>query len=178
MGSIRSRNKDGSGHLVMDFRYQGKRCREQTLLENTPVNMKRLQKILDKIEHEIASGTFVYAKYFPHSKRAAEFRPQPSSSYTGTPLFREFAELWMTENSVRWKRSVIMGYRYSLDGLLLPRFGHYEIGAIVKADILAFRTELCTSSGKGGKKRSPPRVNNIMKPLRGILVRGRTKLTY
>jgi len=169
MGSIRSRNKDGSGHLVMDFRYQGKRCREQTLLENTPVNMKRLQKILDKIEHEIASGTFVYAKYFPHSKRAAEFRPQPSSSYTGTPLFREFAELWMTENSVRWKRSVIMGYRYSLDGLLLPRFGHYEIGAIVKADILAFRTELCTSSGKGGKKRSPPRVNNIMKPLRGIL---------
>lgn len=169
MGSIRTRNKGGSGHLVIDFRYQGKRCREQTLLENTPANLKRLETVLKTIEREIGAGTFVYARYFPHSKRAAEFRPQPSSSHTGTPLFREFAEIWMTENSVRWKRSVIMGYRYSLDGLLLPRFGHYEVGAIAKADILAFRTELCTTPGKGGKKRSPSRVNNIMKPLRGIL---------
>lgn len=169
MGSIRTRNKDGSGHLVIDFRYQGKRCREQTLLENTPANLKRLETALNKIEREISDGVFVYAKHFPHSKRAAEFRPQPSSSHTGTPLFREMGEIWMTENSVRWKRSVIKGYRYTLDGLLLPRFGHYEVGAITKADILAFRTELSTTPGKGGRKRSPSRINNIMKPLRGIL---------
>ena len=170
MGSIRLRNiKGGSGHLVIDFRYQGVRCREQTLLEDTPANRSRLQKVLDKIEREIAAGCFVYAKYFPHSKTAEKFRPNPSQSHTGTPLFREFAETWIIENSPRWKRSVIISYRYTLDSLLLPRFGHYEVGAISKADILAFRTELSTAPGKGGKRRSPSRINNIFKPLRGIM---------
>lgn len=170
MGSIRARHtKDGNGHLVIDFRYQGVRCREQTLLEDTPSNRNRLQKVLDKIEREIADGTFVYAKYFPHSKRGEEFRPLPSSSHTGTPTFREFAETWMVENSARWKKSVIQGYRYSLDSLLLPRFGHYEVGAISKADILAFRADLTSMPGKGGKPRSPSRINNIMKPMRGIM---------
>ena len=170
MGSITVRkSKGGAGHLVIDFRYQGVRCREQTLLEDTPSNRSRLQKVLDKIEREIATGVFSYAKYFPHSKRAAEFRPLPSSSHTGTPLFRDFAEIWMSENVVRWKKSVIKGYRYTLENPLFPRFGHYEVGAITKADILAFRAELSTTLGKGGIKRSPSRINNIMKPLRGIL---------
>ncbi|MDT8376081.1 MAG: DUF3596 domain-containing protein [Mariprofundaceae bacterium] len=170
MGSIRLRKiKGGPGHLVIDFRYQGVRCREQTLLEDTPANRNRLQTVLDRIEREIAMGTFVYAKYFPHSKKGEQFRQQPSSSCTGTPLFRDFAETWMIENSAHWKRSVIQGYRYTLDGLLLPRFGHYEVGAVTKADILAFRTELTTMPGKGGKKRSPSRINNIMKPIRGIM---------
>ena len=170
MGSIRARKTNGgSGHLVIDFRYQGIRCREQTLLEDTPANRSRLQKVLDKIEKDIAAGNFVYAKYFPHSKTAEKFRPNPSQSHTGTPLFRDFAETWMNENSIRWKRSVIKGYRYTLDGLLLPRFGHYEVGAISKADILAFRTEQSTTPGKSGNKRSPSRINNIMKPMRGIM---------
>ena len=34
MGSINVR----SGCLYVDFRYQGKRCREQTLLTDTPAN--------------------------------------------------------------------------------------------------------------------------------------------
>ena len=122
-----------------------------------------------KSEREIAMGTFQYAKYFPHSPRAKKFVPQPSSSHTGTPLFRDFAETWMSENAAVWKRSVWEGYRATLDGILLPRFGHYEVGAITKADILAFRSELAQTPGKGGRPRSPSRINNIMKPLRGIM---------
>ena len=34
MGSIRARMDNGL--LFFDFRFQGQRCREQTLLENTP----------------------------------------------------------------------------------------------------------------------------------------------
>jgi len=170
MGSIRARKtKSGPGHLVIDFRYQGVRCREQTLLEDTPENRKRLKALLAKIEREIAIGSFQYTKYFPHSPRAKRFVPQPSSSHTGTPLFREFAEVWMVENAPRWKRSVIKSYRYTLDSLLLPRFGHYEVGAITKADILAFRNELATTPSRGGRPKSAARINNIFKPLRGIL---------
>ncbi len=170
MGSVRARGgKGGPGYLFLDFRYQGVRCREQTLLEDTPQNRKRLERLLRKIEREIAAGTFQYAKYFPNSPRARKFVPQPSKSYTGTPLFRDFAEIWMMENAPNWKASVVNLYRYTLDRELLPRFGHYEVGAITKADILAFRAELTRTPGKGGKPRSPSRINNIMKPLRSIM---------
>ena len=66
MPSIRSRTDNGL--LFIDFRYQGQRCREQTLLPDTPTNRKKLEKVLAKIEAEINAGTFVYANYFPNSK--------------------------------------------------------------------------------------------------------------
>jgi len=56
MGSIRSRN----GILFFDFRYKGSRCREQTLLEDTPANRERLQVFMEKIDREIKQGTFEY----------------------------------------------------------------------------------------------------------------------
>ncbi|QID17343.1 DUF3596 domain-containing protein [Nitrogeniibacter mangrovi] len=40
MGSIRKRADNGK--LFLDFRYRGKRCREQTDLDDTSANRKRL----------------------------------------------------------------------------------------------------------------------------------------
>ena len=65
MGSIRARQDNGL--LFFDFRFQGSRCREQTLLQDTPANRKRLQKALATIESEIKAGTFDYAMTFPGS---------------------------------------------------------------------------------------------------------------
>ncbi len=179
MGSIRARKtKHGPGFLVIDFRYQGVRCREQTLLEDTPANRKRLQKLLDRIEREIRLGTFQYTKYFPHSPRAKKFVPQPSFSHTGTPLFRDFAQTWLSENAVQWKRTVLEDYQTTVRELLNPRFGHYEVGAITKADILAFRSELAKMPGRGGRPRSPSRINNILKPLRGIMTEASDRFDF
>lgn len=69
MASIRTR-KDNEC-LFLDFYYRGKRCREQTALESTSANRKRLEKILNKIEEEIRLGTFDYARYFPSSRNVA-----------------------------------------------------------------------------------------------------------
>ena len=69
MGAIRARSK----LLFFDFRYQGVRCREQTKLADTPANRKRAVALLERMEAEILQGTFNYAAYFPHSKRAAFF---------------------------------------------------------------------------------------------------------
>ena len=66
MGSVRTLN--GRGTLFMDFRYLGKRCREYTALNDTPPNRKRLEKVLAKIEADIAAGTFDYAATFPNSR--------------------------------------------------------------------------------------------------------------
>jgi hypothetical protein len=63
MPSIRSRSDNGL--LFMDFRYLGKRCREQTLLPDTPANRKKLEKVLSRIESEIEASTFKYEVYFP-----------------------------------------------------------------------------------------------------------------
>lgn len=68
MGSVRVRPE--SGQLFLDFRYQGQRCREQTLLEDNPANRRRLEKALRAIEEQIAAGTFDYEARFPGSKRS------------------------------------------------------------------------------------------------------------
>jgi len=56
MGSIRL--SDTTGKLFLDFRFGHGRFREYTLLPDTPANRKKLEKVLDKIEAEIAEGIF------------------------------------------------------------------------------------------------------------------------
>ncbi len=71
MGSIRKRSD--TGLLFFDFRYQSKRCREQTALKDTLANRARLEKVLKNIEKEIKDGAFEYHKYFPNSKNLKDF---------------------------------------------------------------------------------------------------------
>lgn len=49
------------GKLVVDFRYQGVRCRETTSLEATTHNRKLLKKRLEQLEAEITLGTLLAA---------------------------------------------------------------------------------------------------------------------
>ena len=55
MGSIRL--SDTTGSLFMDFRFQDGRFREYSALADNPTNRKKLEKVLTKIESEIAAGT-------------------------------------------------------------------------------------------------------------------------
>nr|WP_244656482.1 DUF3596 domain-containing protein [Psychrobacter cibarius] len=50
----------------------GKRCRETTNLTDTPVNRKKLEKVIEKMEAEIILGLFNYAKYFPKSDKVTK----------------------------------------------------------------------------------------------------------
>src|SRR5690554_1235349 len=97
-----------TGKLFFDFRYEGKRCREQTALDNTAANRKKLETILKRIEAEITLGTFEYHKYFPNSPRAQEFTKQAelrrSREAHDTPLFREFSQDWMREMTIQWRK--------------------------------------------------------------------------
>ena len=121
MGSIRTLTSKGT--LFMDFRFAGQRLREYTVLPDTPANRKRLQKALDRIEGEIALGTFDYAKTFGKalpSDSATELDQEgasvgPTARPTGSPLFRDFAELWFTEAEVTWRRSYRITQRGALD---------------------------------------------------------------
>lgn len=169
MGSIRSREE--GGNLFFDFRYKGKRCREQTLLQDTPANRKKLELLMQRIESEIAAGIFSYEYYFPNSPRAAQFSESKAIEQpTKTPLFKEFCWHWFDENAVRWKPSYINTQRTIVEKYLVPKFGDQAVGNITKASILQFRASLAkvTPDAKG-QTLSNDRINHIMTPLRMIL---------
>ncbi len=189
MGSIR--RHESKGTLFMDFRYAGQRLREYTSLADSAANRKRLQKALDRLEAEIALGTFDYQKTFgkplpsgqPTAEAAAEVgTPELQRnlmSRTGTPTFKEFADMWFSESEVSWRRSYKVTQRGSIDQYLIPYFGEKEVGQITKADVLAFRATLAkVTTRKSQSTLSNRRINSVMKPLRQILNEAADRLEF
>ena len=177
MGSIRVRPENGA--LFMDFKYQGRRLREQTTLPDNPANRKRLQKALDRIEAEIALGSFDYGKTFGKQSTVTEADSVISDSgpntavlprTCSTPLFNQFSEQWFTESEVTWRRSYQVTQRCTLDKYLKPFFGDKAVAVITKADVLAFRASLAkVTTRKGEGTLSNRRINAVIKLLRQIL---------
>jgi integrase len=171
MGKIVERPE--TGKLFFDFRYDGKRCREQTTLESTPANRKKLERILKKIEAEITLGTFKYHRYFPNSSKAQEFTRQAGIQRAreahDTPLFENFSKDWLDEMRIQWRKSYISTMEGTLKNYLNPHFGEKEVGRITKKDILDFRASLAKVTTRSEKRLSASRINRIMTPLRMIL---------
>jgi len=187
MGSIRKRADNGL--LFIDFRFRGNRCREQTALPDTEANRKKVQKVLDRIEADIAAGTFEYRRYFPSSKNAAKFDVADAPPFAESevsvnvmqavaatevdpniPLFRSFAETWFLEKEVEWRRSYRLSSRIDLDKLLVPHFGDRVVSQITKSDVLSFRAALAKVQARGKTTNlSARRINKILVLLRQIL---------
>jgi integrase len=187
MASIRARKE--TGLLFFDFRFRGQRCREQTMLQDTPVNRKRLEKALAKIEAEIAAGNFDYAATFPGSRNIPAGEPKPSpaappgtpalpssapagaaaAAASSTPSFKDFTATWLSERQIEWRRSHLKVLKCTLDGHLLPHFGDKPVGTITKADLMAFRAKLADLPGRAAAKLSNKRINGVLAPMRQIL---------
>jgi len=182
MASIRELN----GKLFFDFRVKGQRCREYTAVEDNKPNRSRMEKILKKIEENIAAGTFDYRSYFPGSKLASKFDENPApkrtvgqyaqSVYTApmpmmnTPTFKEFSEQWFNEFSIGWRRTYIYTVQQILDSRLIPEYGDIEVSNIRREDILSFRSILAKDPGrKQDSKLSPRRINAIVLVLKQVL---------
>jgi integrase len=191
MGSIRKR--EDTGLLFIDFRYNSIRSREQTALPDNTANRKKVQKVLDRLEAEIAAGTFEYRRFFPGSKNAEKFdAPDPiastnqvsqavagalgqttgqmSAGFFGTPKLSEFVETWYSEKEVEWRRSHKTNVRADLDGRIIPHWGDWEVGRITKPDILAYRAELAKVQARGKiTVLSNRRINRIVNLLRQVI---------
>ncbi len=172
-----------TGKLVIDFTYRGVRCREQTALPDTTVNRKRVQSVIERIKKAQLEGTFKYADYFPESALAVRFDSAVSATlsagpvaqngtvpFSAGPMFKDFADTWINDHSIEWRRSHTKSVLSTLRGRLLPHFGDKVVGSITKADILAFRATLAKVKGRGQKEGlSPKRINEIINLLRQIL---------
>lgn len=185
-----------NGMLFFDFRYQGQRCREYTALPDSPVNRRKMEKVLARIESEIEAGSFDYKAYFPSSKALTRFaRPQvaktpsalsaaPATSEVVAesavgPTFSDFADQWVQERSIEWRRSHIRSLLSTLDGRIKPHFGHKPIASITKTDVLAFRAALAKEPGRGESTGlSAKRINEIMGTLRQIMAEAAERFEF
>ena len=167
MGSVRVRKESKS--LFFDFQYLGKRCREQTTLKDTPANRKKMRQVLNRIETEIALGTFKYQDYFPNSSMAPLFADLEQGLSSDIPLFENFAKEWFEETAVQWKASYANTVEGNMRAHLIPHFAGKRVSSITKADILKFRSTLAKEPGLKNEHLSPSRINHVMTTLRQIL---------
>lgn len=169
MAGINSRNNK----LYIDFRYFGKRCREQTLLTDTKANRKRLATFIEKMEAEIKLGSFEYEKHFPQSKKLNKFKAleliRASNSHDDANInFEKFSRIWLEEMKPQWRPSQIQNVEDIFRIYLYPRFGMLPINTISKAMIMTFRGQL-VKNGNNGRTLSASRINHIMTPLRMLI---------
>lgn len=188
MASIRARKDNGL--LFFDFRYQGKRYREQTLLNDSKSNRKKMEEVLTRIENDISGGIFDHEKYFPKSisnyhlsaqkdiaAGVVDTLPVSQTATIGqvqniiqtTTLFKDFAEKWFDECKIGWRRSYIETMRNTIDKHLLPYFGDKMVSSIRREDILDFRSQLAKVPGRKSQNLSARRINAIILGLRQIL---------
>jgi len=175
MASIRARKDNGL--LFFDFRFEGKRYREQTLLTDTKANRKKMSEILGKIESDIANNTFDYSKHFSKgassNSRAPIDIPVSDASdrmpLVSSPAFKQFAEKWFDECKIGWRKSYVQTMRDTIDKHLVPYFGEKVVSSIRREDILDFRSQLAKVPGRKSQTLSARRINAIVLGLRQIL---------
>lgn len=169
MASIRVRPE--TGLLFIDYRVDGKRCREQTDLKDTATNRKKLNKRLRQIETAIKQGRFETLLEEPAKVDAEVQSPLvvEMTAVSSTPLFKHYVQEWLSVTKVAWRRSHTMNIEGMVDRYFLPAFGEKEVGAIKRADLLKFRSSLAKVPGRNGNTSlSANRINKIMDPLRRI----------
>lgn len=175
MASINVRNNK----LQVDFRYKGKRCREQTRYVDTLANRKKLEKIIERMEAEILLNTFTYRNYFPKSAKADFFDEleKKATATTGvasgqvdnTPTFAEFAEIWLSEKNVEWRDSHRAAVINVLEAYALPFFGDKKLNDITKAEVLQFRSTLAKEPLRKDSPLKASTINKTMTPIRMIM---------
>lgn len=169
-----------TGKLVIDFTYRGVRCREQTALPDNKENRRRVQAVVDRLVKAQKNGSFVYAEFFPGSKLIERFTVSGSDPEVSKvdsaddadqgPTFETFANQWMDDHCIEWRRSHIKSLQSTLHGRLIPHFGAKVVSSITKSDVLAYRATLAKVPGRGSKPGlSAKRINEIMGTLRQIL---------
>ena len=169
MAKIRARKE--SGNLIIDFRFQGIRCREQTALPDTKENRKKLEALAERIEASITLGQFNYADFFPHSKMVEKFAQVETLKKNliagnGFPTVGEFNKIWMAEMLPTWRASYEESVKSIFKTHILPSFEKKVVGNITKADILQFRATLAKASPVTGKSRRATTVNRVLKIFR------------
>ncbi len=139
--------------ILIDFTYQGKRCRETIRCKPTATKLKEMAGKRSAILYEISMGTLQYAEHFPQSKHATKFSKSAGSIIN----VKSALKAWLVRNRKQWEATTYKDYNQIVYSHLIPAFGSYylpEITPTIIKDWISSRT--CSNK----------RINNILSPLR------------
>jgi integrase len=142
------------GAIQVDFTYRGRRCRERLRLEPTKSNLKYAEQLKARIEHEIALGTFDYAKYFPGSKHARTLTRDAGA----VVLVKDLIGDWLKIIEAEVEPETFRKYSDDAQAWQNGEIGKRPIGAVRRDEVRLRLGEL---------KLSRKRLNNLLIPLRG-----------
>ncbi len=139
--------------IAISFEYRGVRCREKIRLAPNPANLRFVANLKARIEHEIATGVFDYAKHFPNSKRARRLALSPSRTVTVGDLLTE----WLESVKPQLQPETFEDYAEYIRNIWMPAFGGMMLYDFALADVARWISAQTTS-----KKR----ILNVLTPLR------------
>jgi integrase len=166
---VNIRVRPETGNLLLDFKYQGVRCREQTALKDTPANRKQLNALARKVDAAILLDKFDYAEFFPNSAKVERFKQSATVKHSVAPAFEGFAQTWFDELAPSWRNTYKDKIEWIVFKRLVPKFGARQLDEISKSDLLAYRTEVANIRTRSGETLGPESINRHMKVLRMIL---------
>ena len=138
---------------LIDFTYQGRRCRETIRGKPTATMLKTMADKRSAILYEISIGTFDYARHFPASKNASIYSKSPGALVSVEAALRA----WLVRNHKQWEVTTYRDYSQIIHSHLTPAFGRYYLTELTPVIIKDWRSAR-TCSNK--------RLNNILSPLR------------
>lgn len=139
--------------ILVDFTYQGERCRETLRLKPTKTTLKEVSRKREAILFEIAMGTFDYANHFPASTKARKF----SKLYGQVITIEEALKDWLKNAERRCQYSTLKGYNSVIYHHLIPNFGKLKLTELTAAHIEDWLDSLDISN---------KRINDVLSPLR------------
>lgn len=158
--------RHGKG-MRITFHYRRKRCREVLNIPVTKANIRHAARLREAILHEIAIGTFDYAKHFPDSKIAIRFDAATQlRDITVKALVERYLamkEVDIGDNARGRYRSILTMLAADLDPARL-------VSSLRPEDMQAWRRFLITSPrGRTGKVLSPRSVNYYLMVASGLM---------
>jgi integrase len=142
--------------IAISFEYRCRRCREKIRLPPNAANLKFVENLKARIQHEIAIGTFDYAAHFPNSKHARRLALTPARTVTVGELLTE----WLKYVKPQLQPETFEDYSEYVRNVWAPKFGTMLLSQFALVDVARWIAEQSTS-----KKR----ILNLLTPLRQAL---------
>ncbi len=161
-----------NGILQYDICISGRRFREGTGLPDTPANRQQLRRNVKRINAELETGTFSYAKWFPNSQKveSAERLLRENRSDDPGQRFGRYAWSWYEMCKGDWKPAYRTRVARNLRGHIVPALGDYPVDQIDERALRLFRQRLLEATRPNGRRAfSNSRITNLMAHLSAIL---------
>ncbi|AGY92768.1 hypothetical protein SPICUR_09235 [Spiribacter curvatus] len=161
-----------NGILQYDMFINGKRFREGTGLPDTPANRQRMRRNVRRLNAELETGAFNYAKWFPDSKKieAAERLLRENRSDDPGQRFGRYAWSWYAMCKGDWKPAYRTRVAHNLRGHIVPFLGDYPVDQVDERALRTFRQSLLEQTRPNGRRAfSNSRITNLMAHISAIM---------